>query len=525
MAAAAAPRARRLLVGRRIFSRGAIALLAVLLCRTQVVSAQANAQDRIAQAERLRDAGNFAAAVDLLRAQLAQNPKDGEAARLLAQTLYWQKDIPGARAAYESARAQHPEDTTLQLQYARMLAETGEHARARELLTPLVDNPATRAEAETDLGMIDYWEGNLSGARNSFTNALQANPNQEEAKRQLQEIRSTTVPWLRFSANGWSDNQPLDWVAGGIEAGWFATPLTQLTLRVEPTHYWANSLTQTAGLADLGVTHYVPAARLDLELSAGAVRRWQGGDTWDWTGRAALGFRLPKHVTVRGQFERTPYFHTTASLSMPLMVNTVAGVLHFGDVRGWLGEAAFEQQRFPDNNAVQTGYGWLLAPLVHRSAVVVQAGYAFADSNADSTRFVLAQPTQPFLPSDPRFDLAGVYSPYFTPNHQVIHSVLAAFELRPARNATFRVDGSYGFHATDNAPFFAVSGGQAVLSTYVRTFTPWNVRASLKIPLGEEVILEPSAEMGRTAFYSWVAAGLQLTYHLPGAVTPPARTK
>jgi tetratricopeptide (TPR) repeat protein len=499
--------------------------LAAILWTTQVIAAQADIQDRIAQALRLRDAGKFAAAADLLRAQLAQNPDDGEAARLLAQTLYWQKDIPGARAAYESARARHPEDTTLQLQYARMLAETGEHNHARGLLTPLVDNPATRAEAETDLGMIDYWEGDLSGARNSFTSALQANPNQEEARRQLQEIRSTTAAWLRFSANGWSDNQPLNWVAGGIEAGWFATPLTQLSVRVDPTHYWVDSLTQTAGLAEFGVTQYMPAARLEAELAAGAVRRWQGGDTWDWTGRAALGFRLPKHVTVRGRFERMPYFHTTASLSTPLMVNTVAGVLHFGDVRGWLGEAAFEHQRFPDKNSIQTGYGWLLAPLVHRSAVVVQAGYAFADSNADSTRFVLAQPTQPFPPSDRRFNLAGVYSPYFTPNHQVIHSALAALELRPARNATFRVDGSYGFHATDNAPFFAVSGGQAGLSTYIRTFTPWNVRASLKIRLGEGVILEPSGEMGRTAFYSWVAAGLQLTYHFPGAAALPARTK
>jgi Tfp pilus assembly protein PilF len=208
---------------RRPCTRGAIALLAAILWSTQVFAAQVGTEDRIAQAQRLRDSGKFAAAADLLRAQLAQNPNDGAAARLLAQTLYWQKDIPGARAAYESARARHPEDTTLQLQYARMLAETGEHNHARGLLTPLVDNPATRAEAETDLGMIDYWEGDLSGARNSFTSALQADPNQEEARRQLREIRSTTAAWLRFSANGWSDNQPLDWVAGGIEAGWDST--------------------------------------------------------------------------------------------------------------------------------------------------------------------------------------------------------------------------------------------------------------------------------------------------------------
>lgn len=87
------------------------------------------------------------------------------------------------------------------------------------------------------------------------------------------------------------------------------------------------------------------------------------------------------------------------------------------------------------------------------------------------------------------------------------------------------MDGSYGFHATDDAPFFSVAGGQPVLGTYPRKFTPWNVRASLNIILHEGLTLGPNAEMGRTVFYSWVAAGLQLTYHFPGAAALPARAK
>jgi len=77
---------------------------------------QAQTQDPIAQAQGLRDSGNFSAAADLLRVQLAQNPDNGEVARLLAQTLYWLKDLSGARAAYETALLRHPEDTTLRLQ-------------------------------------------------------------------------------------------------------------------------------------------------------------------------------------------------------------------------------------------------------------------------------------------------------------------------------------------------------------------------------------------------------------------------
>jgi uncharacterized protein (TIGR02996 family) len=517
---------RRLRTMSRECPRWAVVFMAGFFWITQVIAApQAETQDTLAQAQRLRDAGNFAGAVELLRVQIAQNPGNGEAARLLAQTLYWLKDIPGARAAYETALVRHPEDTTLRLQYARMLAETGEHARARGLLAPLLGISATRAEAETLMGMLAYWEGDLSGARNLFIGALQANPNQEEARRQLREILASTAPWFRVSSGGWHDNQPLNRLALGVEAGWFATPLTQLTVRAQPTRYWTDGLTDTIGAAEVVLANYAPAARLETELAAGAVRRSQGGDPWDWTGRAALGLRLPKHVTLRIRFERTPYFYTTSSLTTPVMVDTMAALLHFGDVRGWLGEAAYDHQRYPDHNTIQTAYGWLLAPLVHRTPVEIQAGYAFADSNADSSRFVLAQPIQPFLPTDPRFNLAGVYSPYFTPIHQVTHSALAAFTLRPARKATFRVDGSYAVRATDDAPFFAVSGGQSLLNTFPRKFSPWNVRASLTITLHEGLTLEPTGEMGRTAFYSWGAAGLQLTYHFPAAATPQAGAK
>src|SRR6266566_9167391 len=129
--------------------RGLVECLAVVLCISPVSAAsQVDTQGALVEAQRLRDAGDFAAAAKLLRVQIAQKPDDGEAARLLAQTLYWLKDIAGAHAIYDTAILRHPEDTTLRLQYARMLAETGEKARARELLTPLLSISATRGEAE-----------------------------------------------------------------------------------------------------------------------------------------------------------------------------------------------------------------------------------------------------------------------------------------------------------------------------------------------------------------------------------------
>lgn len=214
------------------------------------------------------------------------------------------------------------------------------------------------------------------------------------------------------------------------------------------------------------------------------------------------------------------------------MVQTVTGLLHWGDTRGCLGEAAYQQEHYPDDNTIRSEYAWLLVPLVrhggldlhaaqvplaHQRSVEVQVGYALAASNANESRFVLAQPNQPYPPSDPRFSTAGSYVPYYTPGHLITHSAIAAFTLRPATGATFHLDGSYAVRATDDAPFFAVSGGQVLLSTYSRRFSPWKVRTSLNITRRNGLTLEPMGEIGRTVFYSWAAAGLQVTYSFKAA--------
>jgi len=482
------------------------ALLSIVVGIAPVIAApQAGSADPVAQAQRFRDTGNFAAAADLLRNQLAQKPDNGEIARLLAQTLYWLKDIPAARAVYEKALVQHPEDTTLRLQYGRMLAETGERERARELLKPLLSVSATKAEAETLLGELSYWDGDLSTARRQFETALLADPKQEEAKSKLAEIVAGTAPWIRVSSVGWHDNQPLDRLVLGLESGWFVTPLTKLTASAQPTEYWTDS-SHGVAVAEVALSNYKPAARLETELALGAVRHVVGVSSWDWTGRGRVGFRLPKHLTVSARLERAPYFATRASLDTSVMVQTMAGVLHWSDdARGWLGEAAYQRQRYPDNNAIRTSYGWLLAPLIHRTGVEVQAGYSLAASNADALRYVLAQPNQ-------TFNLVGEYAPYYTPSHLVTHSALAGFTLGNAKRSQFRFDASYGFRSTDDAPFFSVSGGKAVLGTFLRKSSPWDLRTSIKLPLRPGLTLEPTAEVGRTIFYSWATAGLQVTY-------------
>jgi len=450
---------------------------------------------------------DLAATADLLRRQLAAEPDNGDVARRLAQTLYWLKDVEGATRVYETAMARHPGDYTLRVQYARMLVETRARDRARGVLTPLLSIPEARADAEALLGLLAYWDGDLRDAKRRFGTAVGLDPGQAEAAGHLRDIRTVTAPWIRASTGFWHDNQPLDRMRFGVEAGWFATAGTTLTASLQPARYRTDDRTTAADAAELALTHVAAAGRLEATAAAGAVRRSYGVDAWEATGRASLGLRLPPHMTLRAQFDRAPYFHTTASLETPVTVDTASGALHWGrDPRGWLGELSVLYQRYPDSNAVRTGYGWLLVPLVRRDDLSLQAGYGFSVSNADESRF---------MPD-------GRYVPYYTPAHLERHSLLAAATVGHGRPASLRLDASYGVRTTDDAPTFVSEGGTLVPTFYPRTSSPFTFRAAASLRLRDGVTLEPKAEAGRTVFFSWAAVSLHLTYRFGTGATNPA---
>jgi hypothetical protein len=136
-------------------------------------------------------------------------------------------------------------------------------------------------------------------------------------------------------------------------------------------------------------------------------------------------------VTLRARVERAPYLHTIASLDTPVMVQTLAGLLQLNQ-RGWTGEAAYQREDYPDNNATRTAYGWMMAPLARQQDALVQVGYAFSYSDADATRFALVSPTQPYPPGDPRFSRRTLRAPYYA-NRLLTHAAIGAVALGPTR--------------------------------------------------------------------------------------------
>ncbi len=486
----------------------------------QVVAGQESPADPVRAAIELRNAGNLAGAVRLLRSRLSAEPNDVQAIRLLAQTLYWLKEFDRARSVYDTALSRHRDNLEIRLEYARMLVEIGDGRGARILLAPLADNPAAAARALTLIGTLDYWDGRLTTAASRFRAALEADSGSSEARRQWREIATITAPWVRVGVEAAHDDQPLDRVAPSLDVGVFLTPLWSLEVAGRSDSYRSgDSLSRAVRTGQVSLRGYTPALRLETELSGGVIHRSFGASSADWTARFQGRFRLPGRLTIAGQAERKPYLYTTASLTIPVMMREFTALVGLDDPAGWLGEAALGRLRYPDGNTLTSGYAWLLGPVMRRRRTTLSVGYAFSAQDARESRFVLANPSQLGQPGSPGFDLAGRYVPYYTPDNVVAHSLIGSMTLHPGRGTTISGNGAWAISAHENAITFVDSGAppaiQAVTSR--RTFTPWSARLVIAQDLARGWSVRAHAERNRTAFYAASSGSIGMTYRFSSA--------
>ena len=496
------------------------AFLALSVLAATVLRAQSPAAvDTIAEARRLRDAGEYSAAAALLAPYVAGHPEDPGTASMAALMAYWSKDFASARATYERALELHPNAADLRVEFARFLVETGDLSRARVVVTPLAETgprllPATR-QAIGLLGTLDYWRGDFSGARKRFIEAVRLDSADTASRRQLREIEIVSAAWVRVGGSAWHDDQPLNRAGFQAEGGWFATPVTPLSVRVGSMQFSEDGLSESVSRAEATVATFFPGARLDVSIGGGVLSR-TFGESPDWTGRTSLGVRWPRHLVLEGTFERAPYLNTTTSLATTVMTQTMDGTLRWRSPSGWMGDATARREAFEDDNTITTGFFWLLAPVVNRSRGMLQLGYGFSAQAAEHSRFVPDPDYLDFPPGQPPETVPGIYDPYHTPRDLRVHSALVGVTMRPSARWTLTGNGSWGFHARDDAPVLVVvpdpPNNSIVRTYYQRDFTPWNARVALEGSASESVRVAITAEHGTGPYYAFTTAGLRFTY-------------
>jgi len=392
-----------------------------------------------------------------------------------------------------------------------MLVETGAATGARALLEPLVDDPVRAADAEALLGTLFYWRGDLRGAEAHLQRALLRNAGHAEAGRLLHEIRAATAPWLRFRSAYAHDDQPLQSAQGVLEGGFRLGSGPNVGLRVQPHRFWSATGEPTVVEAEGSLSQAFSRHSVKTEAAAGVLHL---RTLSDWTGRLMVQGRLRDGLTLRLAVERAPYLATPSSLAGPIMTRSAGGSLDFASRSGWLGQAGYAHRSFPDDNAVESAYAWIVAPVLGGSPPRLGFGYAVNGQDSRASRFVPLG--DDLLTSGAA--VPGHYVPYYTPARVRSHQFVATTSVRPGGGLAVGVSGSWAFYAREEAPYLVPAPGDPAgfeRLFFSRRFRPWSARASVSRAL-HDLTLAVRAEHLVTSQYASTSVELEVGYRFAG---------
>ncbi|HUE77207.1 MAG TPA: hypothetical protein VMM83_04630, partial [Longimicrobiales bacterium] len=387
-----------------------------------------------------------------------------------------------------------------------------EFSRARRVLVPAADRPGAPAEevaeAEALLGSLALWRGDLAEAASRFERALALQPGHAEAARQLREIHEWSRPWVEAQLHLTDDNQPYTRVGGTFLGGVFLNPLWSASVRIAPGTLEAGESVTTVDAA-AGVRGYLPAARLEVDAGAGAIRDSRGGS--DPIGFLSLARRMSGESALRLSVARERYTGTAASVDTLLLYRRIELRFDRAAAPGWAGEVVARAERFPDGNVIRTAYAWALAPVLP----FLRAGYAAAWQDADFSTWQQG-PAAPG-PGVPHTAGPARYDPYYTPHSAQVHTALAELLARLG-SASLRFSGAVGVLARELAPELVTgpAPGQTELQFAERSFTPWRLTATLDLPVNPSWRLRVVGEREATAFYEVLRVTAGGTYRLGG---------
>lgn len=485
---------------------------------TQTLNAQsAFPADTVEYARAKVYAKDFAGADELLTRYNAHH-LDVNGLRLHAQVLYWSKAYLRADETHRRAVGAFPDLAVLKLDYGRFLYELGKHKPAQAVLEKCLAQDSLQPEANLLVARIAYQEGHLATAANRAEFMLKHYPGNADATALLTELRQAQAPYLRLASRYTTDDQPLKALSDEVESAWYRSWLLAPTVRVQLTHFSLPELTRNSVWLQAGNTMRLNRTGLTLNLQGGVFRPQVSSGSWRATGSVLLTQKVASYLYLDLSAEHRPYQRTLASLrsSAPIMQNVTGAALRLNKSDKWLGKATYERQTFADNNAVQTAYAWLLAPLLTSKRATLQGGYALSYATTGRSTYVPTKTLDELVATNAPVE--GYYAPYFSPKNQVVNSLLGSFKVTPPWKVTFSGQASVGVWAKADNPYLFLNKSATnelfVDQGFARTsYHPVDVQLACQWKASPSFSVTADYAYRKLFFFTSQQVGLQLSYH------------
>ncbi|MGI8598263.1 MAG: tetratricopeptide repeat protein [Chitinophagaceae bacterium] len=455
---------------------------------------------------------NFGEA-DRILTEFNNSSPDLNSFRLHARVLFWMKDFDRSKVVHQKALAAFPEENILKLEYGIFLFDIGKYKLSASFLEDYIVSDSSNNEALTRLAYMHLWNGRTETSKKYAKTILKLDPENVEATEILKQVHNYTSPYVQINAGVFSDDQPLNSNFRELVTGWYRSWILSPVISVKHNAATVSNNSYSSTWLQLMNSININMGITTISLKGGVFNQGKAFTT----GAVYLNQKLSKDFSLFTGVERRPYQYTISSIKQPLIQDFYTISLNYNLKDKWLGKAAYELQQFDDNNRIHTTYLWMLLPLLHKGNFSFKGGYGYNYSTSLLNRFILKDSST----SNRNFPLStkqteGIYDPYFTPQNQIVHSILASVNIKTSDKFFISLRSSIGVSAKADAPSFTVkeqNNQYSVHKSYsVLAYTPVEAVAEMIFLISPRFTIKSSYTYNSLFFYTSHSGVLGLKY-------------
>lgn len=493
-------------------------LISVLIACMFLYSGYLKAQnDSIESARKLSYEKKYEEALILLKSFEKNHPNEINSVRLHAQVLYWMKEYKAALELCETFLKANPNSDFLKLDYGRMLFNLQRWSKAKLILTNYLATDASNVEAQNMLATITFWQGKIANSKTQFNSVLQNYPSNEWALDYLSQLKLATAPYVKITGGYNSDTQPFSNSNGGLEAGIYKSNLLSPKINFLFQNYDSSGIKRNSYAAAISNKFFFSGIGTEINVSAGMVQPL-GDTSVNWIGSFEVSKQLLKNLSLSVSAARKNYQYTLSNFHKAILHNDYSAALTYYKEKKWSAQTAYTELHFDDKNTIKQYYAWLLSPALQFSKFEFYLGYNFNFATSKNNRYNLtASPEESIVQYDSTGKIPVLYTPYFTPQNQVIHSAIAKLIIKPSVNFLVALHASYGFSAKADSPYLYFDNnenGQLIIvrDYFSQKYTPLELSGKLNYKISTRVSIEANYVYSKAFFFENNAFNLSLKY-------------
>lgn len=405
---------------------GIVVMLSLILNLTGLAQDTEHSAE-IAKARELISEGRYDQAYYRLKKLETLYKSDLETIWLLAFVTHVEKKDKESDSYYERAILLAPDNNDLRLEYATMLFQTGKLDKAEDALKSLYSIKDQKFEILYYLAYIDFWNGRYSASKKKIEEIYTYFKNDTLVNELKREIERVTSPVISAGFYQISDNQPLKFENFSIG---YKKSVSALINPEAELRYGLFDPSARIAVFFAGNTFSIPSIQLAILAKAGFYYNCE--DKLNSTiGEISLNKKIGKNLEFELGYERQPYISTQISTTYSLLNSMYfLNIEHNSRNKAILhGNASITS--WPDNNNIKSFNIWYLSkPLFKDKRYELRVGTGIG--NSDSKKIMYLPVSSDALSDTSVYDqVAGMYSPYYSPGNQTTIMGIVKFDYLP----------------------------------------------------------------------------------------------